>query len=927
MTPEEDADSLEVVRHRPPRPAGSRASGWLVGLLSVLGDKTQSGHEPYPHLHDNNFQALESELGSSAHSEKAMSQAGLSSKLSALLDAERAQWFLWVPVFFGIGSLIYFSLLREPDVIELAAVTVLAGLLLSLPRRLTLVKALVGAIVIVVCGFMAAKLRTEWVRAPVVSPWAGQHVITGTVVHTEVRDVGGQRLVLADLSVMGVAAQRLPARLRIQTRKVRTDILPGMRVRVRARVSPPPGPVVPEGFDFSRWAYFQQLGGLGFATKPIEVVGTYSPAGKSQSQPEVDAALSQPSMNIGSAIARLRQRINQRVRDALPGQTGAIASALITGERAGLSKETNTVYRNSGLFHILSISGLHMAIMGGAIFVTLRFLLAAIPAIALSFAIKKWAAAFAILGAFGYLTISGLTFATLRSFVMISVMFLAIILDRPALALRNVAVAALLLMIFYPESVLDAGFQMSFAAVIALIAGYEGFTTWWRRYRQRHGERHERVPGPVTKAATFLVGIVFSTLLASGAVAPIAAYHFHTSQQLAVLANLLAVPLTNFVVMPAALAAFVAMPFGCEGVVLNVMGLGIDAMTAVAQWVSGLPGAVAPIPAFAKTAFAMMVFGGLWLALMQTRWRLIGLVVVTCGVVLAPGKPRPDVLVGRDGRTIAVRQDDGRLLAITHKNKTYDLQSWLQRDGDNRPPETAIVARLVSSSRSFQSRVWQAGPAKSETEHTKATTNRSKAGHSGPAIPGRGSLRCDASGCVGEVKGTVVAVIRDVSALREACQPSSIIIAPWKLPKRCREAIKKRSQSAHNSVVIDGSALRHNGAYAIYIEPHNGSSSISQKLGSQQQRAFHAKPTLAQGAVSMRIETVAGVRGNRPWTQPGQALKGRSANRPKARRKVSRATEPTPRHRPIRDAKFGEVTNTDPAKRHLRQDAQPNNGE
>jgi competence protein ComEC len=204
---------------------------------------------------------------------------------------------------------------------------------------------------------------------------------------------------------------------------------------------------------------------------------------------------------------------------ALPGETGEIATALITGERGGISDDTNQAYRDSGLFHILSISGLHMVIMAGAVFWLLRLILVAIPGLALRYPVKAWAAAGAIVGALGYLLISGGSVATVRSYVMITIMFAAVMLDRPALALRNVALAALIILMIQPENLFDAGFQMSFAAVVGLISAYE-YLRERRRTQPRFTADERR--GPVGHAVRFVSEIMTSTIIASLCVAPFA---------------------------------------------------------------------------------------------------------------------------------------------------------------------------------------------------------------------------------------------------------------------------------------------------------------------------------------------------------------------------------------------------------------------
>ncbi len=404
--------------------------------------------------------------------------------------------------------------------------------------------------------------------------------------------------------------------------------------------------------------------------------------------------------------------------------------------------------------HILAISGLHMAIMAGSVFYLVRLLLAAVPVLALLYPIKKWAAAVAMLGALAYLLISGSSFATVRSAIMISIMFIAVLLDRPALALRNVVLAAILILIAFPESLFDVGFQMSFAAVLALICVYEEArkARVWSLLPER----------PSAWLLLFVAGIIATTLIASTAVAPVAAYHFHKSQQYAVLANLVAIPLCNFIVMPAALASLIAMPLGLEAAPLHVMGWGIDAMLWTAERVASLPGAVLHIPAMPTAAFLAIVGGGLWLALWQTRWRVLGVAAIAVGIALAPTLRLPDLLVGRDGALIAVRAADGRLAAVG-SGRAFELQRWLEYDGDGRPPQEAVK---------------------------------------------NATFTCDGVGCRAEVKGLTVAVARHPAAFSDDCRRASILVSGIVSPLGCTQP----------KAVVDFFAARREGTHAIYIE-------------------------------------------------------------------------------------------------------------
>src|SRR5262245_23888020 len=532
------------------------------------------------------------------------------------LEAEQDRWFLWLPVLFGTGIALYFALPAEPLTL-VALMPAVAALALHLAGpRTGLIGLVTGALLATTLGVAAAKLRTESVRAPALLGQTRPIALYGYIEHVEPRPGKTQRLTIRVRTMEQHEADAWPARVRVVVRAASKALWPGDAVRIKATLNPPPGPSLPGDYDFARAAWFSGLGAVGSADGAAEI--------------DANAPSPPLGLRVAAAVARVRQAIGDRIVAALPGEAGAIANALITGERGGISEATNQAFRDSGLFHILSISGLHMVIMAGAVFLSIRLALAAIPAIALNYPIKKWAATGAMLGALGYLMISGAAFATVRSYIMISVMFLAVLLDRPAIALRNVALAALAILVVWPESLLDAGFQMSFAAVVALVATYE-----WLQLRRGAGDAPAR-RGWLGGVLVFLGGILTTTLVASLAVAPFGIYHFHNTQQFAMLANLLAIPICNLVVMPAALATLLAMPLGLEAAPLWLMGLGIDAMVWCAHVVSGLPGAVGRVPAIPTSAFALIVVGGLWGALWGTRWRLLGIVPIALGLMLAP---------------------------------------------------------------------------------------------------------------------------------------------------------------------------------------------------------------------------------------------------------------------------------------------------
>jgi competence protein ComEC len=635
--------------------------------------------------------------------------------LARSFAAEQDGFFLWLPVLFGCGIALYFSLPTEPPAWPPVALGASCLLLTRVWRRGLASLAVGGAIAAVAAGFAAAKLSSDRASAPVLENAMRNAAVTGWVERVEPRAAGGERILVRVVAIEGLAAETTVRRLRVRVPSGEMPLRPGDAVALRANLLPPGLPALPGAYDFARAAWFQSLGAVGSARERP------GPAVIEQPMPW-DLAIWLP-------VERIRQVISRRVTAALPGESGAIAAALVTGERGGISETTNQSYRDSGIFHILSISGLHMTIFAGAVYISARFVLSLVPPLVLRRNIKKWAAVAGILGTLGYLSISGGSPPAIRSAVTVLIMFAAILLDRPALALRNVALAALVILIVAPVSLIDVGFQMSFAAVVALISGVEAWRVW-QRARTPDDDLHARA-GPLRQATTFLGAIVITTLIATAAVAPFAAFYFHKSTQYGILANLVAVPICNLVVMPAALATFLLIPFGLEGWPLAVMGLGIDAMSWVSDRVASLPGAVVLIPAIPPETFLSIVAGGLWLCLWRGTWRILGLVPMALGFVLAPWPSPPDVIVGAAGHLVAIRANDGKLAVFDRGRSTFELSRWLEHEADPRP------AKSVGPGRTFV---------------------------------------CDPTGCLASAGGISVALTHHPAALEEDCRRADVLI-------------------------------------------------------------------------------------------------------------------------------------------------------
>jgi len=389
------------------------------------------------------------------------------------------------------------------------------------------------------------------------------------------------------------------------------------------------------------------------------------------------------------------------------------------------------------------------------IFFLFRAGLALIPGLADRFPIKKWAAFAAFLVTGFYLVLSGNQVATQRSFIMIAVVLLGVMFDRPTLTMRTLTIAALVVLFFAPESMMGPSFQMSFAATLALVAGYE---------RGALKVRAAKDSSIAARAALWgvneIVGLTVASLLAGFATTPYAAYHFHRLAPYGVLANLLAMPVVSAWVMPMGILGVIAMPFGFDAECWRQMGHGIDWMDDVALWVASLPGAYGRIDLFGTGTLLWATAGLLLLGLLKTPLRWSGALFLVLAVVTALLKPVPDVLIADDGRSFAVRGAEGRLAFHHIGGDTFSIHEWLAADADGRDVHDHGLGQGIA---------------------------------------------CDPSGCIGRLAdGTMVAYALDPDAFEEDCRRAALVIA-----------VRADAPPGCAATVIGREAWRERGALAL----------------------------------------------------------------------------------------------------------------
>jgi competence protein ComEC len=589
-----------------------------------------------------------------------LSWRALTDSVRAQLSANLERAFLWTPVAFGLGAASYLEAWAEPSAWVLTAAVVALTILWWAARRwnassgLLVLLSLMG---VAAAGGLAAKVRSDRVAAPLVGGERVVRRVEGFVVDVVSPGAGGTRLVIAPETISGLMAEATPHRIRV-TIGENAPPEPGQAIRLKAMLGRPPPPAAPGSYDFARDAWFDSIGGVGF------VIGDVA-----------TARLEPPPLRlrVTMAINAFRWNLAQRILARMGPSSGGLGAAMVTGHEAWISQDQTEAMRASGLAHIISISGLHMAIVGGFVFAAIRLGVAAWPWLALRAPGKKIAACAGLLAVLGYLVISGAPPPAERAAITASVAFLAILFDRRAITLHGLALAALLILALKPETAGEPGFQMSFAATAALVALAESWpqpvseisTPWWIRWPQA--------------AITWLAASVAASLVSGLATAPFAMQHFNRVAVWGLPANLAVAPLSSFVIMPFLAIGTLLEPLGLGAPFLAVAGWGVDGMLAIANGFADAHGAQRIVASAPPQVLVVAFLGLMILCLWRGSLRWIG-APLAVAVALWPRPAPPDAWIANDGATAAVRSGDAAVLLRTDA-KRFGAELWARRRG------------------------------------------------------------------------------------------------------------------------------------------------------------------------------------------------------------------------------------------------------
>jgi len=647
---------------------------------------------------------------------------------------------LWLAPAMGIGVLVHLALPAHPPAMLLYPL-IGAALALGFAMRDLPHLANVGFILAALAGgLLSTDISIRLVDGPRIESVIPKATVTGYVRRIEERSEKAPRLMI---EIVSIGAKAAPPRRLIAVGRSLAGLKIGQAVAFSARLAPLPLPTHPGAYSSGFAGFFDRIGGYAFVSGKPQIIDLPQPGIR---------------LRVALAVEAWRTRMTMAIVERLGAKLGPIAAALVTGQRTAIPDDINREFNASGLLHVLSISGLHMALVAGGAFWLVRAVLAGFGPLALRLPLKKIAAVVAQVTAAFYEVASGAEVATTRSFIMICIVFAAVLLDRPALTMRNLALAALILLAYHPSSLVSPSFQMSFAATATLIAVYEHKLL--PRLATREQSRGLRF---ASRFAEAVLATAIVSILVEIAMLPITLHHFHRIAWFGVVGNVLAMLIVDIFVMPMAVLTLIMLNIGPAGFAIDALGFGVARMLDIARFVAAFPHATSLLPGFSVAAMLCAVFGTMWMCFWKTRIALFGMVFYLDGVALWLIEPQPDLYVSASGRLVAVRDGGSILRADGVPADRFALSRWLEADGDTRQPEAATLS---------------------------------------------GGRRCDALGCTLPLgRDHLVAIAKTPEAVEEDCRRADILIIPDGVaPSSC----------AFPRLILDGQVIRKAAGMVIY---------------------------------------------------------------------------------------------------------------
>lgn len=589
--------------------------------------------------------------------------------LQEMFFKERSRWFMWIPVLFGLGIGMYFVLGSEPSrwlvLVAIELILILAYFWRGNSGRLL---ALLIAF-IVIAGFADIQLKALYFNQNAKLATDDTLYLSGKVVAVDSNYKGNPRFVLEDMK--NFDGEKIIGKYKLTMTNPKNKVVMGECVELVASITPLPKPVMVGGYQMDRKLFFEGIDALGYVS--------------SSALPVECEKLNSWGLKFQMLVQNLRTKIVARINAVLPADEAGITAAIVAGERGGINQKIIQNYRDSGLAHFLSISGLHMSMIAGIMFFLVRLLTALIAPISKRYNSKKIAAIFAILMSAVYLLISGAEIPSQRAFIMTFVVLLGVLFNRQAISMRMIALAGLLVLIISPEALISASFQMSFAAVVVLIAFYERYASSLYHFMHGSGDKDMAFPVRIVKILlVYILGLIISDLVASVATLPFAIYHFNRIAIYTTLANALAGPIIGFVIMPFVLIALLLMPLGLDYIPLELVGWGIKYVNEITASVASMPHAGYQVMAMPFWGLMLIVFGGLWVCIWNEKWRSWGIIAIIIGILSIFLVKSPDIVIDKNEEVFAVKANNGELLILPSRGNYYIKNVFLEKTANHK---------------------------------------------------------------------------------------------------------------------------------------------------------------------------------------------------------------------------------------------------
>ena len=594
-------------------------------------------------------------------------------KITDTFFAEKERWFSWISVLFGMGIGLYFGLSAEPSLWWTLGIIEIFILIVILYRKSEEKLLFLSIPAIVLAGFTYIQLDAAYIAKTPRLEGEEAIYVQGRISNVDFNSKQRQRITLEKMQNFAGEEIKGSYKITLMPYAAEKTFQVGECVELAAKVMPPYPTTMVGGYQFDRKTFFDKINGTGYSLSRVFVI----PCGKSQITGE-------------SVIEKIRNKIVKRIESVLPQDEAGIASALIAGVRNGISQRVTNNYRDSGLAHFLSISGLHMSMLAGFMFLLVRYVVVLMPSLALRYDSKKIAAVFAVVMSFVYLLISGYSVPTQRAFLMTLIFLIGVMISRRSISMRTISWAALCVLMVSPVALITPSFQMSFAAVVALIAFYESCRSYVQiKVRDKNIFKIVLV---------YLFGIVVSDFIASIATLPYSIYHFNRVAVYTSLGNLLAGPIIGLWIMPFVLISMLLMPLGLDYVPLKILGYGIHWVNEITAYVSALPHAGVPVMSMPMWGLIAITLGGLWLCLWQRKWRHFGWIGIMIGSLSLCLTQTPDVLIDSSGKAIAVKDKADNMLVLPSRGKMFIKNIWLEKTSS---------LKLTEKEKKKLSKIWQ----------------------------------------------------------------------------------------------------------------------------------------------------------------------------------------------------------------------------